>query len=171
MGMIVSILFTLEFFHFLTHVMVLSGWRMLPRRILAKQRIYFMVDLVCVAASYLIHRKYLPFILLQNLQHLYYFFTWEKSGPSKRVVSWSSLDWDRGRWNQIDLVLGTLFDTLIHAINASLLIQHVSSSSATILIVSLIITFLMAMLVVFNPKLAWANPAAQIPDWIKLRMR
>ena len=40
------------------------------------------------------------------------------SGPSKRVVSWSSLDWDRGRWNQFDLVLGTLFDVLIHAMNS-----------------------------------------------------
>ena len=32
-------------------------------------------------------------------------------------------------------------------------------------------TFMMALSVMFNPKLAWANPTAQIPDWIKLRMR
>ena len=52
--------------------------QILTRRILAKQRIYFLFDLICVASSYLVHRKFLFFIILQNIQHLYYFFTWEK---------------------------------------------------------------------------------------------
>ena len=37
--------------------------------------------------------------------------------PHQRVISWSSLDWDRGRWNQFDLVLGTAFDMGVHLAN------------------------------------------------------
>ena len=84
-------------------------------------------------------------------------------------MSWSSLDWDRGRWYQIDLVIGTLFDALIHAMNSFLLMQHFSSMGS--LFVSVMVTFILSLLVMFNPKLAWANPAAKIPEWIKLRMR
>merc|ERR1712223_2136327 len=165
--MIVSIIFCLEFYHFLTHITVLFGWRMLPRKDLVKQRIYFLFDLVCAASSYLIHQKFFALIVLQNIQHAYYFFTWEKSGPSKRVVSWSSLDWDRGRWNQIDLVIGTSFDVFIHAMNSVLLIQYFSSTEA--LLLTLAIDFVFLAVVLYNPKLAWSNPT-QIPAWVKKRL-
>ena len=94
-----------------------------------------------------------------------FIFSW----PSKRVVSWSSLDWDRSHWKQVDLVLGTLFDALIHAMNVSLLVQHLVS--VNVLITSLIVTLILFLMVIYNPKLAWANPESKIPDWIKLRMR
>ena len=84
-------------------------------------------------------------------------------------MSWSSLDWDRGRWYQIDLVIGTLFDALIHGMNSYLLMQHFSSMRS--LFVSVMVTFVLSLLVMLNPKLAWANPTKKIPDWIKLRMR
>ena len=103
-----------------------------------------------------------------NQRQLYIFF-FIFSWPSKRVVSWSSLDWDRSHWKQADLVLGTLFDALIHAMNVSLLVQHLVS--VNVLITSLIITFILFLMVIYNPKLAWANPGSKIPDWIKLRMR
>lgn len=48
------------------------------RKDLVKQRVYFLIDLVCVAMSYYVHRKFLYLILLQNAQHAFYFFTWEK---------------------------------------------------------------------------------------------
>ena len=35
----------------------------------------------------------------------------------QRVISWSSLDWDQGRWNQLDLVIGTTFDLSVHVAN------------------------------------------------------
>ena len=35
----------------------------------------------------------------------------------QRVISWSSLDWDQGRWNQLDLVIGTTFDLSVHIAN------------------------------------------------------
>ena len=66
-------------------------------------------------------------------------------------------------------MLGTLFDALIHAMNVSLLVQHLVS--VNLLITSLIITFILFLMVIYNPKLAWANPGSKIPDWIKLRMR
>ena len=81
-------------------------------------------------------------------------------------MSWSSLDWDRGRWNQIDLVVGTAFDVFIHAMNSVLLIQHFSSVEA--LVLTLALDFLLLGIVLYNPKLAWANPT-QIPSWVKKR--
>ena len=102
---------------------------------------------------------------IRNRFTYFFIFSW----PSKRVVSWSSLDWDRSHWKQVDLVLGTLFDALIHAMNVSLLVQHLVS--VNLLITSLIVTFILFLMVIYNPKLAWANPESKIPDWIKLRMR
>ena len=76
--MLASLIFFLEVYHFLTHVLVLFGIRLLPRKDLVKQRIYFMIDLVCANISYWIHGRFLVLIGLQNLQHLFYFFTWEQ---------------------------------------------------------------------------------------------
>ena len=64
------------------------------------------MDAFTVAAvSYWLLPWLWPLGLLQNIQHLGYFFSWERTWFAKRVVSWSSLDWDRSRW-QPDLVLG-----------------------------------------------------------------
>ena len=60
---------------------------------------------------------FFPVLILQQWQHIYYYSTWDQSGPAKRVISWSSLDWDRGRWNQLDLVIGTAFDLSVHLAN------------------------------------------------------
>ena len=76
--MLASLIFFLEVYHFLTHVLVLFGIRLLPRKDLVKQRVYFMIDLVCANISYWIHGRFLLLIGLQNLQHLFYFFTWEQ---------------------------------------------------------------------------------------------
>lgn len=76
--MLASLIFFLEVYHFLTHVLVLFGIRLLPRKDLVKQRVYFMIDLVCANISYWIHGRFWILIGLQNLQHLFYFFTWEQ---------------------------------------------------------------------------------------------
>ncbi len=91
-------------------------------------------------------------------------FSW----AAKRVVSWSSLDWDRGRWNQIDLVLGTLFDIAVHAMNCVLLSPFVDSTRDLLLGTAAVI--ILVAVVLYNPKLAWANPDA-VPTWVKKRMR
>lgn len=94
--------------------------------------------------------------------------TWEKSWLAKRVVSWSSLDWDRGRWIQIDLVSGTLFDVFIHAMNTFLLVEHLTSIEGLFLAIT--VDALLLVVLIFNPNFAWANPA-QVPDWIQKRVR
>ena len=107
--MLASLIFFLEVYHFLTHVLVLFGIRLLPRRDLVKQRIYFLIDLVCANLSYWIHGRFLALIVLQNIQHAFYFFTWEqryglyKSERSENSISFCTVglqnEWFLGhRW-------------------------------------------------------------------------
>ena len=94
------------------------------------------------------------------------------SWVTSRVLSWSSLDWDRGRWNQLDLVLGTSFDILTHVINSYCLFQ-VLDVGMSMIGVYLLVVIMLVIGILFNPKLAWAN-ANQLenaPSWIKDRVR
>ena len=85
------------------------------------------------------------------------------------MISWSSLDWDRGRWNQIDLVLGTLFDVGVHAMNVWLLFEFLSLDRV---VISLVVCCVYLALILYNPKLAWASFNNQsIPDWIKKKVK
>ena len=69
-------------------------------------RLYFLVDAITVAlVNYWMFPSLWPLGVVQNIQHLSYVFCWERTWFAKRVISWSSLDWDRSRW-QPDLVLG-----------------------------------------------------------------
>ena len=72
------ILLTLECYHLVAHVLVMMGWRQLPRKDLVRQRFYFLIDLATVFLSFLVHQRWWALILAQNLQHAYYFITWEK---------------------------------------------------------------------------------------------
>ena len=78
------------------------------------------------------------------------------------------MDWDRGRWIQIDLVVGTLFDVFIHAMNTFLLIEHLTSTEA--LLLALIVDGNLLAYLIFNPKFAWANPS-QVPNWVQKRVK
>jgi len=115
----VFLVFFLEFYHSLAHVTVLTGYRMLPRKDLVRAKQYFIIDAACAAVAYSLHQaEYFYFILiLQQWQHIFYYSTWDSSAAAKRVISWSSLDWDQGRWNQLDLVIGTTFDLSVHIAN------------------------------------------------------
>ena len=93
------------------------------------------------------------------------------SWPTKRVISWSSLDWDRGRWNQLDLVIGTLFDTLVHLMNAWFLAEAMSWTSVNL---SLLAVVAYTGLILFNPFLAWSSfreDKENIPDWIRKKVK
>ena len=98
---------------------MLTGYRMLPREDLVAARYYFLLDAAGAAIAFAVHQVawFYPILILQQWQHIFYFSTWDKSAAAKRVISWSSLDWDRGRWNQVDLVLGTAFDMGVHIAN------------------------------------------------------
>ena len=97
-----------------------------------------------------------------------FIFSWLTS----RVLSWSSLDWDRSRWSQLDLVLGTSFDIFTHALNSYCLFQVLDVSMSVIVIYLLIVAFL-TVGILWNPKLAWANAndLENAPSWVKNRVK
>ena len=80
---------------------------------------YFIWDILAAAMAYYIHQVegFFPILIIQQVQHIFYLTTWDQSWAAKRVISWSSLEWDRGRWNQVDLVVGTMFDIGVHVAN------------------------------------------------------
>merc|ERR1719150_1607050 len=166
----VAAAFFFELYHSLAHLTVLTGYRMLPRKDLVKAKTYFIIDAACAAIAYAIHQAdYFYFILiLQQWQHIFYYSTWDKSAAAKRVISWSSLDWDRGRWNQLDLVLGTAFDMSIHIANAVFLSAYLSTQSLT---VALILVAGLCRAILFNSKFAWASRYSAIPSWVAKRIK
>merc|ERR1712110_1175635 len=111
--------FFFELYHSIAHLSVLTGFRMLPRKDLVRAKQYFIIDEACAAIAYALHQapNFYFILILQQWQHIFYYSTWDQSAAAKRVISWSSLDWDRGRWNQLDLVLGTAFDLFVHLVN------------------------------------------------------
>merc|ERR1712038_1416729 len=157
METIISAVFILEIYHVISHILVMTGYRTLPRKVLAKQRYYFLADLICSLGAFMIHGRFWLMVLLQNLQHAFYFLTWpDDSWITSRVLSWSSLDWDRGRWNQLDLVIGTSFDIFTHLMNAYFLSQLLACQWNTVAM-CILVDLLLVVLVLFNPNLAWSN--------------
>merc|ERR1719500_40837 len=155
--------FITEVYHALGHLTVLTGYRMLPRKDLVSVRYYFLTDAACAAVAYYLHQAdyFFPILILQQWQHIYYFSTWDKSWAAKRVISWSSLDWDRGRWNQIDLVLGTTFDMSVHIANTYFIGTMLNVSS---IIPGIIFTLIVYQLVITGSRFAWASKNS-MPDW------
>ena len=45
-----------EFYHSVTHLTVLTGYRMLPRKDLVRARLYFLLDAACAALAFSLHR-------------------------------------------------------------------------------------------------------------------
>ena len=72
------------------------------------------------------------------------------SAAAKRVISWSSLDWNEGRFNQLDLVLGTLFDVLAHVATACFLLPHVGSNTGVA--ASVAVVCVLSAIVLLNPS-------------------
>merc|ERR1712168_1171234 len=161
--------FILEAYHSASHWMVLSGWKMLPRKDLVSVRYYFLIDCASAAIGFSLHRNeiMLPFLILQQWQHIFYFSTWDVSNACKRVVSWSSLDWNRGRWNQLDLVAGTVFDLAIHVANAWLIGLNLSLMNIAL---SLVVVAIGVFVIFYNPKFAWASRDSA-PEWVQKRIR
>jgi len=153
-----------------SHFAVLFGLRLLPRKDLVSVRWYFLTDAACAAVAYYLHQApyFYPILILQQWQHIFYFSTWDVSAAAKRVISWSSLDWDRNRWNQIDLVLGTAFDLGVHVANTYLL--GIQLSVASILLGLLVVAGL-CQAVLFNSKFAWASRYSAIPSWVAKRIK
>ena len=97
-----------------------------------------------------------------------FYFSWLTS----RVLSWSSLDWDRGRWNQMDLVIGTSFDIFTHILNAYCLFE-VCDHTLNVMIIHLVVVVMLVIFIMYNPKLAWANAnqLEKAPKWVRDRIK
>ena len=87
---------------------------------------------------------------------------------TSRVLSWSSLDWDRGRWNQLDLVIGTSFDIFTHMINSFFLFELLDLDLISVAFYFLIEIVLVSG-ILFNPKSSWANANKldNAPKWVR----
>ncbi|PVD28648.1 hypothetical protein C0Q70_11242 [Pomacea canaliculata] len=87
-NMVAMLLFVLEAYHVLGHTAVLFRIRMLPRRDLVRIRSYFLLDgFTTFVVAFFVTGRLQWLVLLHLVQHLYYYFTWEKSSFAKRVSS------------------------------------------------------------------------------------
>lgn len=161
-----SLLLAAELYHAITHWMVLSGMRLLPRKDLVRVRYYFLVDTCCVFLCTVFFARHLWFLCIpQIVQHVYYWATWDQSKPAVRIITWSSLDFDtlnipRFGSESALLALGTAFDLGCHVIMAVIL---ATQSSWLGVGVSLIITAALLKAVLFNPRFAWAERGGSVP--------
>merc|ERR1719367_1548412 len=167
---ILWIVFVQELYHSLGHLTVLTGFRVPTRKDLVAVHWYFLTNAACAAVAYYLHQApyFYPILILQQWQHIFYFSTWDVSAAAKRVISWSSLDWDRNRWNQIDLVLGTAFDLGVHVANTYLLGVQLSLVS---ILLGLVVVAGLCRAVLFNSKFAWASRYSAIPSWVAKRIK
>ena len=100
-----NLFFFFECYHFMTHMCVLFRVRLLPRKDLVRNRYYFLIDTTCVfIVNFLLVQRLQLIAFLQICQHLYYFFTWEKSNLAKKVrpgttASFSWTQTDDNRWS------------------------------------------------------------------------
>lgn len=81
-----NVFFFMECYHFMTHMFIMFRVRLLPRKDLVRSRYYFLIDTTCVfIVNFLLVDQLKPIAVLQIIQHLFYFITWEKSELCKKV--------------------------------------------------------------------------------------
>ena len=117
------IVFTIELFLTLSHAIVLSHLKTAPKKILVKQVYYFVVDMITpLLSAYILQPSYyyLCFMSVHTILHFYYIATWNKAYHTKKIISWSSLEW-------VDSVVDsecfplTCYDMSVHTMNMIML--------------------------------------------------
>ncbi|XP_076312428.1 uncharacterized protein LOC143225995 isoform X1 [Tachypleus tridentatus] len=167
MNVLPTVFFILESFHFWGHLTVLLGWRLLPRKDLVRQFPYFISDTLTVFLSYFFIIQQLQWLaVLQIIEHVLVVCTWEKHYWTKKVVSWSSLDWTGSRMVP-DIWLSTFFDVAVHGIDAVILATMISLQEVML---SCLLTGVAFCAVFFNSKFAWSNPKS-VPQWVAKRIQ
>jgi hypothetical protein len=120
----VFIVFTLELFLTCTHFIVLTHTKVAPRKVLVKQVLYFVIDMITPLISLYILREtsfeYLTFVGIHTSLHFYYIVTWNKAFHTKKIISWSSLEW-KDKIFDIECFPLTCYDISVHASNLWLL--------------------------------------------------
>ncbi|XP_053396498.1 uncharacterized protein LOC128546064 [Mercenaria mercenaria] len=164
------LLFTLEWFHIWGHTLILFRVRLLPRKDLVRIRYYFLFDMLTVFSSSILFTGKLRWLaVLQMIQHSYYFIFWDKSWLAKKIITWSSLDWFksdlRTRW-EIDNIVGTTFDIVVHLCMAYYLGQYLD---VVHVMCSLALVQVGVLTLLFGPYYAWASPGKE-PAWIEKRI-
>ncbi|XP_060588527.1 uncharacterized protein LOC132743944 [Ruditapes philippinarum] len=163
-------LFTLECFHICGHTLILFRVRLLPRKDLVRIRYYFLVELLTVFSSSMLFTGKLKWLAAcQVISHAFYFIFWEKNWVTRKIVTWSSLDWFksdlRTRW-ELDSIIGVTFDIVVHICMAYYLGQYLDVAEV---IVSLSIVHVGVLVLLFGPYYAWASPGKE-PTWIDKRI-
>lgn len=80
------VLFAVELYHFIAHVMILCGLRTLPRKDFVRIRLYFLIDGLSVfLSSFMLTHRLQWLASLQVIQHIFIYTTWDKSTTAKRV--------------------------------------------------------------------------------------
>lgn len=163
--------FCFECYHIVGHCAVLFRIRLLPRKDLVRIRYYFLIDLMTVfCSSFVILGKLQWLAVIQMLQHMYYFVYWEQTSLSKKIVSWSSIDWIRSKFHQewhLDSILGTAFDVMVHVLMAFFLGQRLTTVQ---IIIGLVLVQCSSFTILNGPWLAWSNPWVA-PKWIEKRIK
>ena len=90
MNFIPMFLFFLETYHAIAHYCVLFRVRMLPKRDLVRVKYYFLFDMLTVLSSVVYTQQLWWLAIVQNLQHAYFFLTWNKSDYCIRVNNFNS---------------------------------------------------------------------------------
>ncbi|XP_052089029.1 uncharacterized protein LOC127725787 [Mytilus californianus] len=165
------ICFCLEAYHIVGHCAVLFRVRLLPRKDLVRIRYYFLIDLMTVfVSSFVVLGRLQWLAVIQMCQHMYYFLFWEQTGPAKKIISWSSIDWTKSKFYKewhLDSILGTAFDVGVHVLMAFLLGQRMTTVQV---IIGLVIVQCSSFTIMNGPWLAWSNPW-DTPKWIEKRVK
>ncbi|CAI9734142.1 Hypothetical predicted protein [Octopus vulgaris] len=168
---IATLILSSEVFHAMTHSMVLFRLRLLPRKDLVQVNYYFVFDLLSVFfASFLVLQRLQWLACIQMAQHLYYIVFWNKTSLAKKIISWSSLDWIKSKYNEkweFDNILGTAFDLAVH-ISFSYLLSK--TLTFTEIVVGVAMASFLLNYVMFSKKFAWSNPQ-NIPAWVQKRIQ
>ncbi|CAH1798824.1 unnamed protein product [Owenia fusiformis] len=172
---IAAFLFFLEVYHIVGHALILFRIRLLPRKDLVRVRYYFLIDALTVFVTSFVYTGRLRWLaLLQNAQHIYFFITWNSPNEkhfTNRVISWSSLDWLKDEKTQSRqewfIFLGTLFDVIVHCVNAYILSQYMH---AVEMVVGLSLVSVLSYLILYNTRYAWSNPD-EVPKWVEKRVK
>ncbi|CAL1532788.1 unnamed protein product [Lymnaea stagnalis] len=164
------VIISFELYHLIAHAVILFGFRALPRKDLVRIRLYFLFDALTVfIASFVLTGRLKWLAVIQILQHLFYFITWDKSYMAKKIIDWSSLDWfesSKPKQPQIDSALGTFFDIAVHAAMIYVVGEQMDMTS---ILIAVIIAQAALYSVIFNPKFAWSSPN-RMPDWVQKRI-
>ncbi|KAJ8316664.1 hypothetical protein KUTeg_005783 [Tegillarca granosa] len=165
------VLFSLECYHIMGHLNVLFRVRLLPRKDLKRLRLYFLVDLLTVFSSSILFLQKLQWLaVLQMLQHAYYVVFWDQTYMTKKIISWSSIDWiksERHKEWHWDSILGTGFDIVVHFCMAFLLGPYLSTVQ---IVIALAIAQFALFSVLLSSKFAWSNPFSP-PKWVEKRVQ